>query len=43
MYINISTFHAFIVKCHTMILSKRCFFKNLLYFSLFKNLLKTVH
>ena len=34
--------YAFIVKCKSMILSKRHFLKNQLYFGLFKNLLKTV-
>ena len=38
----LSTFYAFIVKCHAMILSKRHLFKNQLYFGLFKNLLKAV-
>ena len=46
-YIYISTFYAFMIKCHRMVLSKRLLknhlkdLKNPLYFGLFKDLLKT--
>ena len=40
-YIYIYIKFLFVIKCHRMILSKRHFLKNPLYFRLLKNLLKT--